>query len=81
MHEDDPNVTSGKRKGLKREYVARRVVQVVDGSGVGGWARGKGVFVPGWYWWVQFVYAVWPGFIERRAARKYNFRPEGSGSR
>lgn len=63
----------GAVKGLKKEYVARRVLEIVDGSGPGGWARGQAVFVPGWYWGVQFLYAVWPGFVERRAARKYHF--------
>lgn len=76
LHEDDPNATTNtKSKGLKREYVAKKVVEIVDGSGKGGWARGQAVFVPAWYWWVQFVYAIWPGFVERRAARKYNFSP------
>lgn len=56
-------------------YVAKRIVESVDGSAKGGWATGWGseVYVPGWYWYVQFVWKVFPGFIEKRAASKYNF--------
>lgn len=63
VREADPN-----KRGLKTEYVAARCVAAVD-RGV----RGNVVlpFIP--YGLAHHLYYVWPSFIERRAANKYNF--------
>jgi short-subunit dehydrogenase len=53
-------------EGLKREDVAKRIVQAVD------W-REKFVWMPSWYRWAHALYWIWPSFIERKASRKYNF--------
>lgn len=63
VREADPN-----KHGLKTEYVAARCVDAVD-RGVRG-----SVFLP----YIPFglalhLYYIWPSFVERGAAKKYNF--------
>jgi short-subunit dehydrogenase len=52
--------------GLKREEVARRVVNAVD------WGE-RTVWMPGVYRWAHAMYWVWPSFVEWRARVKYSF--------
>lgn len=63
VREADPN-----KHGLKTIYVAGRCVDAVD--------RGiTGTIVMPWmpYRLAHFLYLVWPAFVERGAAKKYNF--------
>lgn len=65
LHESDPN-----KHGLKTDYVAARCVDAVDRA-----VRGSVIlpFVP--YGFAHHLYYLWPSFVERRAAKKYNFEP------
>ncbi|KAH6880848.1 hypothetical protein BKA70DRAFT_1073809, partial [Coprinopsis sp. MPI-PUGE-AT-0042] len=61
VREKDPN-----KHGLKREDVARACIQAVD--------RGeKNVFVPKAMWWGHLLYWIVPGFVEKKAMKKYDF--------
>ncbi|KAI9436898.1 hypothetical protein H4582DRAFT_2120298 [Lactarius indigo] len=61
--EADPN-----RTGLKREAVAERCIRAVD-------AYEKTVFFPVIYRYAQFLWWVWPSYVERKASKKYNYTP------
>lgn len=63
VREADPN-----KHGLKTDYVAARCISSVD-DGV----RGNVVlpYIP--YGLAHHIYYIWPSFIEKRAAKKYNF--------
>lgn len=63
VREADPN-----KHGLKIDYVARRCIDAVD-RGV------KGTVILPWfpYRFAHLLYLVWPGVVERGAAKKYNF--------
>ncbi|ORY70514.1 short chain dehydrogenase [Pseudomassariella vexata] len=61
--EADPN-----KYGLKTEYVAKRCIEAVDGRVTGN------VVLPWFpYALAHHLYYLIPSFIERRAAKKYNF--------
>lgn len=59
--EADPNIN-----GLKRVDVARRCVEAVD-------CGERTVYMPKFMRWAQFLYLIWPSFIERKASTKYNY--------
>ena len=61
VREEDPT-----RAGLKRDDVAERCVRAIDG-------REKIVFIPAFYKFAQLLSWIWPSYVERKAARKYNF--------
>lgn len=63
VREADPN-----KHGLKTIYVADRCIDAVDRSI-------KGAIIIPWmpYKLAHLLYLVWPAFIEKGAARKYNF--------
>ncbi|KAH8120487.1 hypothetical protein DFH11DRAFT_1560263 [Phellopilus nigrolimitatus] len=62
--EADPN-----KHGLKREVVARRCIQAIDGSE-------RSVFMAGFYRIVPVMYyCIWPGLVERVASAKYKYHP------
>ena len=64
VREADPN-----KHGLKRVDVARRTVAGVDDGA-------KNVFIPhAMVRFAHFAYWLIPGFIEKKAAEKYNFTP------
>lgn len=63
VRETDPN-----KHGLKIDYVAARCIDAVDRC-----VRGS-VIMPWFpYGFGHHVYYLWPSFVERRAAKKYNF--------
>ncbi|KAJ7726579.1 hypothetical protein DFH07DRAFT_852743 [Mycena maculata] len=59
--EADPNKT-----GLKREAVARRCVQAIEGGE-------KNVFMPWFTGPAHLVYWLWPALLERQAIAKYHY--------
>ncbi|KAH9018342.1 hypothetical protein EDB84DRAFT_1403913 [Lactarius hengduanensis] len=61
--EVDPN-----RTGLKREAVAERCIRAVD-------TYEKTVFFPTIYRYAQFLWWLWPSYVERKASQKYNYTP------
>ncbi|KAH6884311.1 hypothetical protein BKA70DRAFT_1410946 [Coprinopsis sp. MPI-PUGE-AT-0042] len=62
VREKDPN-----KHGLKREDVARACIRAVD--------RGeKNVFLPKTMWWGHLLYWIVPGFVEKKAMKKYDFK-------
>ncbi|KAH9170314.1 hypothetical protein EDB89DRAFT_1888100 [Lactarius sanguifluus] len=61
--EVDPN-----RTGLKREAVAERCIRAVD-------TYEKIVFFPTIYRYAQFLWWIWPSYVERKASQKYNYTP------
>ncbi|KAH8978392.1 hypothetical protein EDB92DRAFT_1790224 [Lactarius akahatsu] len=61
--EVDPN-----RTGLKREAVAERCISAVD-------TYEKTVFFPTIYRYAQFLWWLWPSYVERKASKKYNYTP------
>lgn len=63
VREADPN-----KHGLKTVYVAQRCVDAVD-SGT------TGTIVLPWmpYKLGHLLYLIWPAFVEKKAAKKYNF--------
>lgn len=64
VHEADPN-----KQGLKTEWVAQRCIAAVDDGEKGS------VIVPRVpYAFAHHLYYLWPGFVEARAAKKYNFK-------
>lgn len=63
IREAEPN-----RTGLKREAVAERCIRAVD-------TYEKIVFLPTIYWYAQFLWLLWPSYVERKASRKYNYIP------
>lgn len=62
VRESNPN-----KHGLKREDVARRCIEAVDGCE-------KTVFMPCAMRYAHLVYWLWPALVERFAVRKYNFK-------
>lgn len=63
VREADPN-----KHGLKIDYVAARCIDAVDRCLTGN------IMMP----WLPYVFAypmylIWPSFVEKRAAKKYNF--------
>ncbi|KAK1955713.1 short chain dehydrogenase [Colletotrichum sublineola] len=65
VREDDPN-----KHGLKIDYVADKCIDTVD-RGITG-----NVILPKFpYAAAQYLYLLWPSFIEARARKKYNFQP------
>ncbi|GKT66326.1 NAD-binding protein [Colletotrichum tofieldiae] len=63
VREDDPN-----KHGLKIDYVAEKCINSVD-RGITG-----NVVLPKFpYAVAQYLYLLWPSFIEARARKKYNF--------
>lgn len=63
VREADPNKT-----GLKIGYVADRCIAAVDRQTTGN------VFLPFFpNFLAPLVYTLWPGFIETKARKKYNF--------
>ncbi|KAK2030366.1 short chain dehydrogenase [Colletotrichum zoysiae] len=65
VREDDPN-----KHGLKIDYVADKCIDTVD-HGITG-----NVILPKFpYSVAQYLYLLWPSFIEARARKKYNFEP------
>ncbi|KAL0932547.1 short-chain dehydrogenase reductase sdr [Colletotrichum truncatum] len=64
VREDDPN-----KHGLKIQDVAERCIDAVD-RGITG-----NVVLPKFpYAIAQYLYQIWPAFIENRARKKYNFQ-------
>ncbi|KAH8992166.1 hypothetical protein EDB83DRAFT_2277190 [Lactarius deliciosus] len=61
--EVDPN-----RTGLKREAVAERCIRAVD-------TYEKTVFFPTIYRYAQFLWWLWPSYVERKASQKYKYTP------
>jgi len=61
VREADPNTT-----GLKRTDVARRCISAIDYGE-------KQVFMPASMRFGQLLYWIWPTFVEKKAAEKYNF--------
>ncbi|KAJ0163159.1 11-beta-hydroxysteroid dehydrogenase-like 3 [Colletotrichum tanaceti] len=63
VREDDPN-----KHGLKIGYVAEKCISSVDGGVTGN------VLLPKFpYAIVQYLYLLWPSFIEGQARKKYHF--------
>lgn len=63
VRESDPNKT-----GLKVDYVAARCIDAVDHGMTGN------IIMPWFpYALAHHLYYLWPSFIEKMAARKYNF--------
>jgi hypothetical protein len=46
--------------------VARACIRAVD-------LGQKNVFLPKTMWWAHLLYWVMPGFVEKKAMKKYNF--------
>ncbi|GKT49654.1 dehydrogenase/reductase SDR family protein 7-like [Colletotrichum spaethianum] len=64
VREDDPN-----KHGLRIDYVAEKCIDSVD-RGITG-----NVVLPKFpYAIAQYLYLLWPTFIEARARKKYNFK-------
>lgn len=63
VRESDPN-----KHGLKINYAAARCIGAVD-DGV----RGNVIMPKFPYALAHHLYYLWPSFIEKRAAKKYNF--------
>ncbi|KAK1561680.1 short chain dehydrogenase [Colletotrichum navitas] len=64
VREDDPN-----KHGLRIDYVAAKCIDTVD-RGITG-----NVILPKFpYAVAQYLYLLWPSFIEARARKKYNFK-------
>lgn len=63
VREADPNKT-----GLKIDYVANRCIAAVDLQTTGN------VYLPFFpNFLAPLMYTLWPGFIEKKARKKYNF--------
>lgn len=63
VREADPNKT-----GLKIDYVANRCIAAVDQQTTGN------VYLPFFpNFLAPLMYTLWPGFIEKKARKKYNF--------
>ncbi|KAH6652424.1 short-chain dehydrogenase [Truncatella angustata] len=63
VREADPN-----KNGLKIVYVAQRCIDAVDRAITGN------VVLPKFpYAFAQYLYLLWPSFIEKQARKKYNF--------
>ncbi|KAK6201816.1 hypothetical protein LQW54_009311 [Pestalotiopsis sp. IQ-011] len=64
VREEDPN-----KHGLKIDYVARRCIDAVDRAVTGN------VILP-WFPYTigQYLYHIWPSYIEKRAREKYHFK-------
>ncbi|TDZ65272.1 11-beta-hydroxysteroid dehydrogenase-like 3 [Colletotrichum trifolii] len=65
VREADPN-----KHGLKIDYVAEQCIDSVDRGITGNVILPK---IP--YIFAQYLYLIWPSFIENRARKKYNFAP------
>ncbi|KAI9450502.1 hypothetical protein BJY52DRAFT_1302195 [Lactarius psammicola] len=63
IREADPN-----QSGLKREAVAERCMRAVD-------TYEKIVFFPIIYRYAQYLWWLWPSYVERKASKKYNYTP------
>ncbi|KAF0328933.1 short chain dehydrogenase [Colletotrichum asianum] len=63
VREEDPN-----KHGLKIDYVAERCIDSIDRGVTGNVVLPK---MP--YAIAQYLYLLWPSFIEGRARKKYNF--------
>lgn len=63
VREADPN-----KHGLKIDYVAARCIDAVDRK-----VRGNVIlpYIP--YAFGHHLYYIWPSYVERQAAKKYNF--------
>ena len=57
--------------GLQPDAVAKRCIAAID-------KKEKVVFYPPFYAYAQLLYWVWPSYIERKAAKKYNFEASES---
>ncbi|ETS77320.1 hypothetical protein PFICI_11194 [Pestalotiopsis fici W106-1] len=64
VREEDPNKT-----GLKIGYVAQRCIDAVDRAVTGN------VILPWFPYSIgQYLYKIWPAYVEKRARQKYNFK-------
>jgi len=63
VRESNPNKT-----GLKKEDVALRCIQAADNAE-------RTVFMPATMRYVHFLFWIIPSFVERMAAKKYNYTP------
>ena len=61
IREANPN-----EHGLKREFVAQRCIEAIDGGE-------KTVFIPVTMRFAHLFYWIWPSLVESGARKKYNF--------
>ncbi|KAI0259322.1 NAD(P)-binding protein [Gloeopeniophorella convolvens] len=54
--------------GLKREVVAEQCIRAID-------TRERTVFTPAIYRYAQLLFWFYPSWVERKASKKYNYKP------